>query len=323
MVSQNDICPVCGQPFAETDDVVHCPDCGAPHHRACWEQNGGCVHAGEHAQGFVWHSQGGQDEGSAPPQTSRCPRCGADCAPDALVCSECGHRFGRIPVGTQRFDYNADFFLRGVDADPAEDLGGVTVRDAATYVQQRAADYVRKFKAQRDGKKAGWNWAAFLFSPFWFFYRKAYRAGALFLGVMMVLGVFAAIPLSRVRDNTMQVVQAYVTIDEQSTYEQVASDLAALKGEPMQKVQSALLRYAVGLIVYGAVLFVPNFFAAVFADQLYKKKIVREVQSMRDFASDEHTFRMLALRRGGVSVLGLVGCYLIMSMFFRFVLYFG
>ena len=28
-------CPVCQQPFTETDDIVVCPECGAPYHRAC------------------------------------------------------------------------------------------------------------------------------------------------------------------------------------------------------------------------------------------------------------------------------------------------
>ena len=240
MISQNDRCPVCGLPFADTDDVVYCPDCGTPHHRACWKQNGGCANASEHGQGFVWHSQGAPEQASS---DVRCPRCGKECAADTLVCPQCGHRFGMPQDNeTQGFDYNADFFMRGIDDDPTEDLDGVTVQEAAMFVQYRAADYVRKFKAQRDGKTVGWNWAAFFFSPFWFFYRKAYRAGACFLGVLMVLGVFAAIPVSKIQDGAMQVVQEYVTIDENSTYEQITADLASLQGEALQKVQSALLR---------------------------------------------------------------------------------
>lgn len=324
MISQNDICPVCQKPFADGDDVVYCPECGTPHHRACWNVNGGCAHASEHAEGYVWHSDTpAQDDRRNTTEAIRCPRCGEECAPDTLVCPTCGHRFGTAQESAGHFDYNADFFMRGVGADPAEDLGGVTVRETAMFVQYRAGDYVRKFTALRDGKKIGWNWAAFFFSPFWFFYRKAYRAGALFMGVLMVLGIFAAVPLQKVQQSAMQTVQEYVTIDETATYEQIMSEMAALQGEAMQKVQNALLRYARGMLVYFAVLFLPNIFAAVFADRLYKKKVVRDVASMRDFSSDAHTYRMLSLRRGGVSVLGLVACYLVMSMFFNFVFYLG
>ena len=31
-------CPVCGKSFQESDDIVVCPQCGAPHHRECWKQ---------------------------------------------------------------------------------------------------------------------------------------------------------------------------------------------------------------------------------------------------------------------------------------------
>ena len=36
-------CSVCGKALTDTDDIVVCPDCGAPYHRACYEKQGGCV----------------------------------------------------------------------------------------------------------------------------------------------------------------------------------------------------------------------------------------------------------------------------------------
>ena len=47
-------CPYCLKPFQENDDVVVCPDCGTPAHRACWKQNGHCLYENKHASGFVW-----------------------------------------------------------------------------------------------------------------------------------------------------------------------------------------------------------------------------------------------------------------------------
>ena len=325
MIHEQDICPVCAQQFTDADDVVYCPECGTPHHRACWQEHGGCANAHLHAQGYVWQSSAPDADApqSASDRKTVCPRCGEACKPDTLVCPSCGKRFGIFERDASErrqggLDFNADFFMRGVQDDPASDLDGVTVRETAMYTQYRAADYVRKF---REKKKIGWNWAAFFFSPFWFFYRKVYRGGALFLGLLMVLGIFAAIPLSKVQDSAMQTVQEYITIDENSSYEQITADLAALQGEPLKKVQDALMRYAEGTLAYIAVLFIPNFFAAMFADRMYKSKIVREIRSMHDFTDDERTFRMLVLRRGGVSVLGLIACYMLMSLFFNFVFY--
>ena len=33
-------CPVCGEQFKKGDDIVVCPECGAPHHRECYEKEG-------------------------------------------------------------------------------------------------------------------------------------------------------------------------------------------------------------------------------------------------------------------------------------------
>ena len=320
MTYEYDVCPICEQPFAPSDDVVVCPDCGTPHHRACWMQHGVCAHADRHESDFVWQSAAPQQPQQQPePATfTRCPRCGEECAPDALVCPECGKQLGVAADG--RFDYNDDFFLRGVDADPADDLDGFTVREAAMFVQYRVGDYVRKFGRIRAGKKAGWNWAAFFFSPFWFFYRKIRRAGALFMGVLLLIAVFLAIPLQKVQQQTLSTVQEYVTIDEETTAEQILSAISALDKPQQQEVQNAVLRYSRAILLYLGALFLPNFAAAIVADSVYKKKIAQDVQSLREFAKNAQTFRMLALRRGGVSVLGLLLSYMVVNLFLNVII---
>lgn len=51
---KNEICPVCGEPFKNDDDIVVCPDCGTPYHRECWKKVGYCTFRDRHAEGFVW-----------------------------------------------------------------------------------------------------------------------------------------------------------------------------------------------------------------------------------------------------------------------------
>lgn len=48
------LCPVCRAPFGENDDIVVCPECGTPHHRACWAKIGCCGVEQYHPDGFVW-----------------------------------------------------------------------------------------------------------------------------------------------------------------------------------------------------------------------------------------------------------------------------
>ena len=45
-------CEGCGRPLALTDDIVVCPDCGAPYHRECYEKLGRCIHTPAHGAGY-------------------------------------------------------------------------------------------------------------------------------------------------------------------------------------------------------------------------------------------------------------------------------
>ena len=43
-------CAYCQAVLFEEDDVVWCPECGAPHHRACWQSLGHCAREALHGQ---------------------------------------------------------------------------------------------------------------------------------------------------------------------------------------------------------------------------------------------------------------------------------
>ena len=83
----NTVCPVCGQAFSPEDDVVVCPLCGAPHHRACYKRNGRCAYAADHGTPRQWTppvSRGDED-------ARICGNCGTANPPGADVCACCGY----------------------------------------------------------------------------------------------------------------------------------------------------------------------------------------------------------------------------------------
>ena len=43
-------CEICGRPFSEDDDKVHCPECGAPMHRVCYNMTHCCPYADLHGK---------------------------------------------------------------------------------------------------------------------------------------------------------------------------------------------------------------------------------------------------------------------------------
>ncbi|MCM1298092.1 MAG: hypothetical protein NC203_06020 [Firmicutes bacterium] len=58
---EHEICVCCGKGIEE-EQAVYCPDCGAPMHRSCWQENGGCGLKDKHGNGFAW-----QPPAEAPP----------------------------------------------------------------------------------------------------------------------------------------------------------------------------------------------------------------------------------------------------------------
>ena len=77
-------CEGCGKPLTLQDDIVVCPDCGAPYHRTCYEKMGLCVHAPAHGAGYEWKFPY-QDA-----QLRTCPACGERTLRSESVCRCCG-----------------------------------------------------------------------------------------------------------------------------------------------------------------------------------------------------------------------------------------
>ena len=89
-------CEACGVVFNEDDDVVVCPVCGAPHHRACWESADQCAHAASHPSGYVWTSpakaQTPADKSTAENRPADSEKERMENGEAIIVCPSCGSR---------------------------------------------------------------------------------------------------------------------------------------------------------------------------------------------------------------------------------------
>lgn len=221
--------PCVRKPFTSDDDIVVCPECGAPYHRACYQQAGHCIFQEKHGTPDAWKPPEKQTETDAEGKT--CPRCGKKNARESLFCDQCGQLLsggaskgaspngGYSPYGTPNPNAspyqnpgvpnsppyqnpgapNAPYSgpypfafdpMGGVR--PEEPLGdGVTAGDAAKFVQTNPQYYIPAFVNRKRYHRNRFNFSAFLCSGGWMLYRKQYKWGAIFTGIMLLIYVLS------------------------------------------------------------------------------------------------------------------------------------
>lgn len=218
-------CPVCEQEFTDNDDIVVCPDCGTPYHRACWQKVGACMHKSEHAAGFEWQPEVGAGAAEAA-HAAVCPNCGTHNTPGSVRCSHCGcplPKPGEAPAqdtqpkqdqgpiyardpGTMNnaprndraaagphidaYSNSPDGGIQRREIGPEDPIEGIKAKDWATFVGRSPMYYLMQFFRMSETKqKITVSLSAFLFGPAYLFYRKMWKQGLLATLVLVVLNV--------------------------------------------------------------------------------------------------------------------------------------
>ncbi len=201
-------CPVCGGYLFDDDDLVFCPECGAPHHRDCYASNGSCGLSHLHGtdsqytrpeekktddrEGFEKDSEKNTNQASFSGNEIKiktvCPNCKTVVENGEEVCPNCKTP---MPIVFSPFGAPIPVDPLGGVPDVARLENGVSPKEVAVYTAVNTPRYVRKFFSLDKKNKASWNWAAFLFPNAWFFYRKIYFPGIAFFLLTALSGVMA------------------------------------------------------------------------------------------------------------------------------------
>lgn len=299
-------CEACGQPLTVRDDIVVCPECGAPYHRACYTKMGRCVHSAQHAAGFEW---------KFPYEASQlrvCPSCGEQTLADEPNCRCCGAALpppgtpdpaqsgsasgsaaGSDPNGP--FDY-ANFYRQfqqngGPSEDPMrqiyqagfgpdQTMDGIPCADWMAYIGPSGPVYMSEYcQMQLQKRKISVSLSATLFGPFYFFYRKAWKPAFAFLAAELVLNLPTLIFLLQASE---------------SAFAPGLSDTAL----------SILSRVA---SVLGFVLMVVR---GMYGKWLYRKAAGERIRRIREEFPDAAQRRAVLAAQGGVSIAAVVGAFL-------------
>ena len=286
-------CPVCGKAFREFDDIVACPECGAPHHRDCWKSIGHCAHADRHGTPEQWS----RDEAAEPAPAAGwiCGNCQKENPEFAEFCSRCGREKPMSEENGQNenADSGAPFYTAPFGAsmgvDPLggvpeyEPIDGVPAKEVATLVGANTAYYLPRFRALATGKRVSWNWAAFLLSPYWLFFRKCYLLGTVALILQTALSGLTAYAMNLLTNLLGD------TPLSAEYYERIA---AVIQDPTMVTVQLLTAVIAVGTLAL-------HLFFGLFGNKLYQGTVIRRIAQLPADSPERHAVRLRTV--GGVS----------------------
>ena len=283
-------CSFCHKPFAEGDDIVVCPECGAPYHRDCYAKAGGCVFQAKHGTGFAFQSP----EEDAAPAGVRCAVCGAQNAPDSIFCNHCGHALSQEAPPRTGGASQGPAYTRAPEGPPQSEqefiaqlnlkaeYDGFSSEEWTSYIGRSAPYYLYQFSRMDEShRKTSVCWSAFLFAPVYFFFRKMWAWGALAL----VSSILFSIPTLALSFQEMGFAVPIV-----------------LSAGAMQTLYWVCL-----VLQWGS-----NILFAMYAFYLFRRHAVRRLQTLRAGAADEASFKEVLTRKGGPSVLGVVFVFLVL-----------
>lgn len=278
-------CVSCKAYLFEEDDVVHCPVCGAPHHRECYNKIGHCavedLHGtpDEYDSSKLSDSENEQNTGDEIKDDNliSCRMCGERYDSSLPKCPKCSAPdFSRMGGSFVHFD-----FLGGVPKDM--DIGdGVTADEAKKFVLSNTHRYIPKFARLHKKKRISWNWLAFLLPGPWMFSRKMYKNGFIF-SLLTIISTLLTFPLLNALYG--------LGIPEMQNYMEMASWIASKLPEIGTTVIAIALLgsfFNLGLKII----------CAMYADYIYKKHTVSSVKTIKAESDDiENDYR----KKGGVN----------------------
>lgn len=300
-------CVYCHEKFQDDDDVVVCPDCGAPHHRDCYKKTGHCAREDKHGTGDVW-----QPPSPTPAQNQNqeivCPNCKAPNPKQSQYCQMCGIKLSTgeqtrrdaPPMNEGGFTPPpGTVYIGNVDNTDQWEIGGITAHEISAYIGGNSIYYLRQFRMmQTSSTQWSWNWAAFIFGPFYFFYRKLYKVGI----ALLLLHILLSVPL-------------FVYY-----FEFLKANASIFGGTNMPYNQN-LYNSMISLMHYTQFLtYVLMGFSALYANRLYMKKALGDIkiikQTIHDNAGRREYFTNLYISGRPNRIIVLVVGFLLINVFF-------
>ena len=248
-----------------------------------------------------------------------CPRCGKENPKGTTVCSHCGLKFTMfgfnivekqqqleredeedrkmrlesgfgglsdsddLPPISKVVDERVKLLAPGITEDQKQEiLCGHTLDKVISFIGYGARTYVTKFRKLRDGKSFTFNWAAFLLSPFWFFFRKLYKPGIILATVNIILTLVSYVPMSG-----LSAVIGDYTI----------RDFLALPVDQQQFMANQMMKFLPAIILLRFIALAVAIISGIIADRLYYRYTENSLNEID--AAVDNAFQLSLLAKYG------------------------
>jgi len=298
-------CPVCQKTFADGDDVVVCPHCGLPHHRACWQTINHCFAEEYHGTQQQWSRDAVKKETAkkattpqeVPESSQVCPKCYTKNPEFAEICTHCGNilhpaewstvQEGEHPYEQEYTPYRAPFNNQDNQYSPVDPVGEVSAAELSALVGTNFNYYLPRFREVARGEGGGWHWAGFLLGPIWLLYRKQYLLGIFMFMMQTMLSVLTSV--------------LYMPMNSAQTMQEMMDAMTQIAMEPL----------FLPVWVLTSVLFVGRLLLGLRGSDLYYFHCVRKINNAKRSVPDISAAELSSL--GGTSV-GIVILFYVLSM---------
>lgn len=180
-------------------------------------------------------------------------------------------------MGGEEFNYNG-YIMR-------EEIDGIKNRDLVLYLRTNSVKYYEKFCRIQNGKLS-FNWASFFFAPYWFFYRKLHKLGAVFMALAVLLSAFIYPTFAEymdIIDNSECVEILQMTSDE---LENMSDEEFAKYDEELAELVEEVMNLLPNMIIYSVLSILLHIIAGFIADKCYKNKTVADIKRIASIAEN-------------------------------------
>ncbi len=335
----NHRCPVCNKPFDKDSDIVVCPQCGAPHHRECYELEMRCHFQERHRDGFDYKAEYETQKAQAESEKVICRMCGTENEKGSKFCNQCGtatdeyvsydrHKEeadtqagapyspppqGENPQGTEQPPF-ATFAFDPMGGLKAEDeIGeGVTVGECAKFVKNNTPFYSRLFYQMHKTGRGRFSFVGFLFSGGWLLYRKMYKLGAVVTALMAVLIIAQLYISTFYSDLLIQLEQAAYSGTWFARSDSTITMQSFLAGLDTEDIIVLAISYfaSIGQIAL-------RILCGIFGNKWYRKHCINKITEIKQKADSKETADTQLQTKGGVNnalAMSLLFSYFLLSV---------